>query len=45
MGPSDFEITISVESFDEKTAENDQNCYVAEMCMILKQSKISMPKL
>ena len=30
MEPSEFKISISVESYDEKTAENDQNCYVAE---------------
>ena len=27
---------ISVDSYDEKTAENYQNCYVAEKCMVSK---------
>ena len=27
---SKIEISISVKVFDEKTAENDQNCYVAK---------------
>ena len=30
MEPSDFKISISVESYDEKTAENYRNCNVAE---------------
>ena len=30
MEPSDFKISISVASYDEKTAENYRNCYVAE---------------
>ena len=29
MKPSEFKMSISVESCDEKTAENDQNSYVA----------------
>ena len=28
MKQSEFKISIAVESYDEKTAENDQNCYV-----------------
>ena len=28
--PSEFKTSISVESYDEKTTENYQNCYVAE---------------
>ena len=28
--PSEFKIYISVKSYDEKAAENYQNCYVAE---------------
>ena len=38
----DFKISISVESYDEKTAENYQNCYVAENRIISKQSEISI---
>ena len=30
MKPSEFKISISVETYDEKTTENDRNCYVAE---------------
>ena len=30
MKPSEFKIFISVESYDEKIAENYRNCYVAE---------------
>ena len=30
MEPSKFKNSISVESYDEKTAENYRNCYVAE---------------
>ena len=40
MKPSEFEIYISVESYGEKTTENDQNCYVAEKRIISKLSKI-----
>ena len=29
MKPLDFNASISVESYDEKTAENYRNCYVA----------------
>ena len=43
MEPSEFKISISVESYDEKTAENDRNCYVAEKRIISKVSKISIP--
>ena len=28
--PSEFEISISVERYDKKTAENYRNCYDAE---------------
>ena len=45
MKPSGFEISISVESYNEKTAENYRNCYVAEKRIISKQSKISIPNL
>ena len=30
MKPSEFKISISVKSYDEKPAENYRNCYVAE---------------
>ena len=43
MKPSELKISISVESYDEKTAENDRNCYVAEKRIVSKLSKISMP--
>ena len=32
--PSDFRISISVDSYDEKTVENTQICYVAEKCVV-----------
>ena len=44
MEPSDFKIFVSVKSYDEKTDENYRNCYVAEMRIISKLSKISMPQ-
>ena len=34
MTPSEFKISISVKSYDEKYAENYQNCYVAEKCIV-----------
>ena len=40
--PSEFEISISVQSYDENTAGNDQNCYVAEECIDSKLSNISI---
>ena len=35
MKPTEFKFSLSVESYDEKTAENYQNFYVAEkhICM------------
>jgi len=36
MKPSEFKILISVESYDEKTAENYRNCYVAENSIVSK---------
>ena len=45
MKPSEFKISISVESYDEKTAENYRNCYVAEKHIAYKLSKISIPNL
>ena len=41
MKPSEFKISISVESYDEKTAENCRNYYVAEKRIVFKPSKIS----
>ena len=40
MKPSEFKISISVESNDEKTFENDRNCYVAEKFIDLKVSEL-----
>ena len=36
MKPSEFQISISDESYDEKTAENYRKCYVAEKHIISK---------
>ena len=36
MKPSEFEIFISVESYDEKTVENYWNCYLAEKLIVSK---------
>ena len=46
MSLSDFKMfRIAVESYDEKTAENYRNCYVAEKLIVSKLSKISIPNL
>ena len=37
----ELKISISVESYDEKTAENDRNCYVADI--VSKLSKKFFP--
>ena len=42
MKPSEFKIFISVESYDEKTAENYRNCYFAEKHTVSKLSKLSI---
>ena len=42
MKPPEFKISISVESYDEKTAENYRNCYAAEKLIVFKLSKISI---
>ena len=42
MEPSDLKISVSVESYDGKTVENYQNCYVAEKHIISKLSKLSI---
>ena len=39
MKPSEFKISISVESYAVKTAENYKNCYVAEKRIVDKLSK------
>ena len=41
MKPSKFEISISIESYDENTTENDRNCYVAENPIVSELPKIS----
>ena len=43
MEPSEFKISILVDIFDEKIAENYQNCYVAEKSTVSKLSNISIP--
>ena len=43
MKVSEFKISISVESYNDKTAENYRNCYVAEKRIVSKLSKISIP--
>ena len=35
MKPSELKISFSVKSYEEKTAENYRNCYVAEKRIIL----------
>ena len=44
MRPSEFKISVSVESIDEKTAENYLN-YVAEKRIVSKLSKISITNI
>ena len=39
MKPSEFRISISVENYDVKTAENYRNCYVDEKRIVSKVSK------
>ena len=43
MKPSELKITISVKSYDEKTADKYRNGYVAEKRTISKLWKISIP--
>ena len=40
MKPSELKFSFSVESYDEKTAENYRNCYVAEEPIVSKLWKI-----
>ena len=42
MKLSEFKVSISVASYDEKTAENYWNCYVAESCVVSKMLKVSI---
>ena len=42
MKPSELKISISVESYDDKIAENYRNYYVAEKFIVSKLSKISI---
>ena len=43
MKSSKFKISISVEIYGEKTAENYRNFYVAENLIVSKLSEISIP--
>ena len=43
MEPSEFKLSISVESCDEETVENYRKYYLAEKRMISTLSKISIP--
>ena len=45
MKPSEFNIAFSVESYDEKTAENYWNCYAVEKHIASKLLKISIKKI
>ena len=40
MKPSEFEISLSVEIYEDETAENNRNCYDAEKRMVAKLSHI-----
>ena len=44
MKPSEFKISIAVESYDEKTTEDFQNFYVAEKAHSFQTSKDIDPK-
>ena len=45
MKPSESKISISVESYDEKTVENYWNVYVVENTIVSKQPKITIPNV
>ena len=45
MKPSVSKISISVESYDEKTAENDRNGYITEKHIIFKLSNQTILEL
>ena len=40
-----IKISLSVKSYNKKTAENYQNCYDAEKCIVSTLSKISISNL
>ena len=44
MKPTQFKISVSVETYDEKTVENYRNCYDAEKRIAYKLGKRSIPK-
>ena len=44
MKPAELKISIAVESYDEETAANYWNCYVAEKQIVSKLSKILIQK-
>ena len=41
--PLEFKVSISINSYDEKTTGNYWNCYVVENCLVYKLTKISIP--
>ena len=43
MKPSEFQISIAVESYDEKSDENYRNFYVADKLIVSKLLYISIP--
>jgi len=43
MEPSEFKISFSVKIYDEKTAKNYRNSYVAEKPIVFQLSKILIP--
>ena len=45
MKPTEFKSSLSVESYNEKTAENYRNCYDAEKRIVFKLSKILIPNV
>ena len=44
MEPLELEVSISVESYDEKPVENYWNCYVAEKLIVSKLSNFNCTK-
>ena len=40
MKPSEFKISLPVKIYDEKTADNYRNCYVAEKQIVFELSNI-----
>ena len=43
MKLTEFKVSVSVESYDEKTDENYLNCCIAENLIVFKLSKILIP--